>query len=352
MSPVHAEKPVRVLLVEDSALMREFLAHVLNADRRIEVAGYVHDGAHAVEAARRLRPDVIAMDFHMPGMNGLEATRAIMEAHPTPIVIISGSPGRVEAASAFHLLEAGALAVVHKPPGFDSPNHAAAAKELTQTIKLMAEVKVVRRWARREAAKPGAKLPEPALLRAQVELVAIGASTGGPVVLRTILAGLPKDFRVPILIVQHIAAGFTEGMVEWLAQSSGFAVHLASDREVPMPGHAYIAPDGCHLKLAQDRRLALHAGAAENGHLPSVSSLFRSVADVLGARAVGILLTGMGKDGARELKLMRDCGAITIAQNLDSSIIHGMPGAAIALDAASQVLGPAEIALALAELVR
>jgi len=345
---------VRVLIVEDSPVVRELLEHVLETDPEIRVIGAARDGEEAVEAARRLKPDIITMDFHMPRMNGLDATRRIMETHPAPIVIVSGSSARHEVAQSFRLLEAGALAVVAKPPGPGHPEHAAAARELVQTVRLMAEVRVVRRWPRREATLRAAPLRRPveaALDRPEIRLVAIGASTGGPVALNTILSALPGDFSVPILIVQHIAAGFTEGFVDWLARSSGLPVHVATGGARPLPGHVYVAPDGRHMRLERDGSLALGGEAPENGHRPSVAHLFRSVAAAMGPHAVGVLLTGMGTDGAAELGRMKEQGAITIAQDEGTSVVHGMPGEAISLDAATHVLSPGEIATALAGLV-
>ena len=352
MSAGEAGRKIRVLVVEDSPVMRELLVHLLRADPEIEVTGFANDGEEALEAVKEKKPDVVTMDFHMPKVNGLDATRRIMETHPTPIVIVSGSSAREEVTSAFRLLEAGALEVVEKPRGPGHPDHEAAARELVQTVKTMAEVKVVRRWAKREAA-PAAAAPRSVRIEAaapKASLVAIGASTGGPIVLKTILAGLPRNFAVPVLIVQHIASGFTTGFVEWLGSASGFAVHVATDGEHPLPGHAYVAPDGCHMTLRHDGAIALNRDAPENGHRPSVSRLFRSVAAVLGRNAIGVLLTGMGKDGAEELKLLRDKGAVTIAQDRDTSVVHGMPGEAIHLEAASYVLSPDEIAAALAGL--
>lgn len=355
MTAAGAGRKVRVLVVEDSPVMRELLAHLLGADPEIEVTGFANDGEEALEAVREKKPDIVTMDFHMPKVNGLDATRRIMETHPTPIVVVSGSSAREEVTSAFRLLEAGALAVVEKPRGPGHPGHETAARELVQTVKTMAEVKVVRRWARREAPLPAASAPRSVRIEAAVaeaRLVAIGASTGGPIVIKTILAGLPGNFAVPVLIVQHIASGFTDGFVEWLGQATGFAVHVASDAVHPLPGHAYVAPDGFQMKLRHDGAIALGRDAPENGHRPSVSCLFRSVATVLGRNAIGVLLTGMGKDGAEELKLMRDKGAVTIAQDRDTSVVHGMPGEAVSLEAALYVLSPAEIAAALAGLVK
>lgn len=339
-----------MLVVEDSPVMRELLVHVLGADPDVLVVGHAANGTEAVEAVARLKPDVVSMDLHMPEMNGMEATRIIMETHPTPIVIVSSSSAREEVSSAFRLLEAGALAVAEKPPALDHPRHEAAARDLIQTIKLMAEVKVVRRWPRPEARASAARLPKALPDRNKVELVAIGASAGGPIVLKTILERLPKDFPFPILVVQHIAEGFTEGLVEWLAASSGFPVHIATDGESPLPGRAYVAPDRRHMQLGPDRRIVLSTESPEHGHRPAVSVLFRSVAEVLGGGAVGVLLSGMGRDGAAELKLMYERGALTLAQDRESAVVHGMPGQAIALGAVTQVLSPERIAAALTAL--
>lgn len=343
---------IKVLVVEDSPVVREFLVHTLGSDPGIRVVGTAHDGEEALEAVRRHRPDVITMDIHMPKMNGLEATRRIMETDPIPIVIVSGSTGTQEVATTFDAIEAGALAVLPRPAGVGHPDHEATATELLQTVKLMSEVKVVRRWsrARREAA-----VPRPAQARIEhapgkVKVVAIGASTGGPPVLRTILAALPKDFPAPVLVVQHMAAGFVRGFVEWLAQSSGLPVHVATHGELLLPGHVYLAPDEHQMKVERGGKVALTKDEPENGLRPSVSYLFRSVAEVYGRDAVAGLLTGMGRDGAEELRRLKEKGAFTFAQDKDSSVVHGMPGEAIKLDAAALVLSPEKIAPVLANL--
>jgi two-component system chemotaxis response regulator CheB len=185
----------------------------------------------------------------------------------------------------------------------------------------------------------------------EIRVVAIGASTGGPIVLQTILSRLPKNFLVPVLIVQHMASGFIHGFAEWLSQSSRLPVHVAANREYLLPGHAYVAPDGFQMGVEMGGRIALSKDEPENGLRPSVSYLFRSVAKVFGPNAVGVLLTGMGKDGAEELKLMRQKGAVTIAQDEESSVVHGMPGEAIELDATTYVLSPDKISEALISLV-
>lgn len=328
--------------------MREFLTYILDSDPEIQVIGTAANGEEAIEAAKQKKPSVITMDIHMPKMDGFEATRRIMKVQPTPIVIVSGSSTVKEAATAFKAIEVGALAVVPRPEGIGHPEHEAKAKELIQTVKLMSEVKVVRRW------RPPKKGIAPPVARVEIEktlpkiqIVALGASTGGPIALQTILSGLAKDFPVPVLIVQHIAVGFLEGLVDWLAQSTGFPVHIATDGEHPLPGHAYVAPDGFHMIVKAGNRIALTGDEPRDGLRPSISHLFASVAEVFGKNAIGMLLTGMGKDGADELKWMKDKGAITIAQDEESSIVYGMPGEAARLDAASYVLSLEKIPAAL-----
>lgn len=352
MNP-NAPKVIRVLVVDDSPAVAEFLTHVLNADSNIQVVGVAANGEEGLEATLRTKPDVITMDIYMPKVNGFEATRKIMETRPTPIVIVSGSASVDEVATNFRAMEAGALAVVARPHGPGHPAHEVQTKELVATVKLMSEVKVVRRW-------PRAKFRQELTLTPQVDaktspgaiqVVAIGASTGGPLVLQTILSGLPRDFAAPVLIVQHMAPGFVEGFVEWLARSSGFPVRVATASESLESGHAYVAPDDFHMGVSMDQRILLTKGVKEHGTRPSVSFLFRSVKAVCGPNAVGVLLTGMGRDGAEELKALRDVGAITIAQDKESSVVHGMPGQAIQLGAAARVLSPEAIAKILPTMV-
>jgi two-component system chemotaxis response regulator CheB len=343
---------IRVLIVEDSAVIRDFLRHILSADPEIHVIGTAADGEAALDAVQYQKPDVITMDIYMPRMNGLEATRRIMETHPTPIVIVSSSVVADEVATTFRAIEAGALAAVPRPQGLGHPEHEGTAQELVQTVKLMSEVKVVRRWPR---SRSGSRLPAAQradMLRASraIRIVAIGASTGGPLVLQTLLAGLPKDFPIPVLIVQHMASGFIQGLAEWLTQSTGFPVRVAAADEYPLPGHAYVAPDGVHMRVGISRRIVLSQDVPKNGLRPSVSCLFQSVAQVFSCFAAGVLLTGMGKDGAGELRLLRDTGAVTMVQDKDSAVVYGMPGEAIRLGAATYVLPPERIAARLVRL--
>jgi two-component system chemotaxis response regulator CheB len=276
-----------------------------------------------------------------------------MSSAPTPIIIVSASVSSKDMPALFLALDAGALAVVLRPPGIGHPDHAAAATELIETVKTVSEIKVIQRFPRATKGLPTSPLRRAASAPAGIiQLVAIGASIGGPPVLNTILSLLTPALPVPVLIVQHIAPGFVEGFMEWLASASNFPLHLAVDGQWPEPGHGYVAPDGFHLGVASGPRLSLSSHPAEQGSRPAVGYLFRTAAQVLGPRAVGVLLTGMGRDGADDLLRMRDAGAATIAQDEASSVVHGMPGEAIKLGAAEYVLSPERIAATLISLTR
>ena len=332
---------IRVLIAEDSAVTREYLRWLIDEEDGLEVVGVARDGEEAVELAQRLAPDVIVMDVHMPQMDGFQATRLIMERHPTPIVMATASSSKAETRGAFEALDAGALILLDKPPAPWDPGHEEAAGELLRAVRLMAEVKVVRRWAARPtAAEAPAHVPR---VRAP-RVIAIGASTGGPQVLSTILAALPGAISVPLLLVQHISDGFIDGFVAWLGTRTAMDVVLAERGDELLPGTVYVAGSERHLGSDGDGRIALDAGPPVNGFRPSISRLFDSVADCYGREAVGILLTGMGRDGADGLRRMRDAGALTIAQDEESSVIFGMPGEAVRLNAAAEVLSPSQIA--------
>lgn len=346
---------IRVLVVEDSLVSQQFLVHVLSSDPDIQVIGTADDGDEAIKAAKRLKPHVITMDINMPKMDGYQATRRIMETNPTPIIMVTASYDPKEVAKTFKALEAGAVTVIKKPAGVGHPDYERSMKELIQTVKLMSEVKVVTRrphLLRRQVTAPAPVTSVPKTKpKTEIKVVAMGASTGGPIAIQAILSELPLDFPVPVLIVQHMADGFVHGFTEWLAESSGFPVSIASHGESPLPEHAYMAPDDHHMEVRSNGQIVLSKKQPENGMRPSISYLFRSVANVFGADAIGVLLTGMGKDGAAELKLMKDAGAITIAQDDLSSVVFGMPGEAIKLGAANYVLPPDGIGISLANLL-
>ena len=341
---------IKVLVVDDSTVTRIVLVQLLDTETDIQVIGAVEDGQAAIDFLNQgPRPDIVVMDIHMPRLDGFEATRLIMESRPLPIIICTATADPRELAIAFRSLEAGALACVEKPVAL-GPDFEERRRNLLQNVRLMSEIKVVRRWNRwREPSQAQAQsnTARPRLHNPTFKLVGIGASTGGPPVLQTILSSLPRSFPVPLIIVQHIARGFLGGMVDWLNQTAALRVHIAVHGTPALSGHAYIAPDDFHLAVDAQGCIALARAECENGLRPAVSYTFRSLANVYGASAIGVLLTGMGTDGAAELKQMRDGGAYTIAQDSASSAVHGMPGHAIELGGAVQILPADKIAGAL-----
>jgi two-component system, chemotaxis family, protein-glutamate methylesterase/glutaminase len=347
---------IKVLVVDDSPVIRQYLSEVLSTDAEVRVIATAADGEEALAALQREKPDVITMDIDMPRMNGLEATRRIMESCPLPVVIVSASVRAEEVATSFAALEAGAVAVLEKPPGPGHPDYAASLRQLLATVKGMSEVKVVRRWARLrdEAAVPnsaGKAIAAGPPARDEFRLVAVGASTGGPQALQAFLSALPCGLAAPVLMVQHIAPGFLHGLADWLNRASPLPVHIAVAGEPLLAGTAYLAPDGFHTGVTPDGRVDLQPCEPENGLRPAVSYLFRSAAAAFGRRCIGVLLTGMGRDGAIELKQLRDRGAMTFAQDQATSVVFGMPAEAIRLSAAAHVLPPQHIAAAVAEAV-
>jgi len=330
-------RKIRTLVVEDSAVTRLFLVHLLESDAQICVIGAVEDGQAAIDFVMQEKPDVVLMDIHMPRMDGFEATRRIMETMPLPIIICSATLDTRDIGIAFKALEVGAIACVEKPLMREHVQFSAQALHLIETVKLMSEIRVVRRRPRTQRLPlPVARINALETNAAAPTLIGMVASTGGPPVLQTILAGLPRDFPIPILVVQHITPGFLRGMATWLSETTGLPVHIAT--------HGITPHTMGQILLSQ---------APKEHHLrPAGSFLFRSLTKALGPHTLGVLLTGMGRDGAEELKAMRDSGAVTIAQDRESSVVHGMPGAAIALDGATYVLSPDKIAAALVEQVK
>jgi len=345
---------VRVLIVDDSRVVQQFMLHIFSYDSDIEVVGLAGTGEEAIKLALEKKPDVITMEISMPDMDGEEATRLIMERIPTPIVIVSGILQPDDIVNSFKLFESGALAIVPRPPWMEDPDFIEARKNLIQTVKLMSEVEVVRRFPKqsKERVKSVHIKPKGHIDVKSIQLIAIGASTGGPAALKTILSNIPEDLPVPVVIVQHIAKGFVKGLRDWLSGTAVLPLHIASDGEVLKPGNVYIAPDDYQTGIVAGPGIALSKSAMENDPVPSIDYLFRSVSEVLGKNAMGVLLTGMGKDGAKELKGMKKKGAITIVQNEASCVVFGMPGEAIKMGAADHVLAPEKIAELLTDLFK
>jgi two-component system, chemotaxis family, protein-glutamate methylesterase/glutaminase len=340
---------IRVVIADDSLVAREMLSQILASDPGIEVVGLASNGLEAVELVERLRPNLVTMDIHMPKMNGLEATERIMAFHPTPILVVSSSVYGEGMGQAFDALKLGALEVIKKPEPRDWADLERIGREVLRKVKILANVRVIThiRGRRERLGVPAQEMPIDVTSRG---IVAIGSSTGGPSALLSVFEGLPRDLRVPVLVAQHIADGFVPGLVSWLNGSSRIKVVVAEEGVVPEAGTAYIAPTGTNMVL-EGKRLQLVEPTAGQLYIPSADTLFESVARSYGKRSIGVILTGMGADGAAGLKRMHDRGAATIAQDEESCTVFGMPKAAIELAAVDRVLPLIDIGTAIAELV-
>lgn len=350
-------RPIRVVVIDDSPTACELLVAILQGAEGIQVIGVGHTGEDAVRLTKRLRPDVVTMDVRMPKMDGLEATRHIMSEVPTPIVIVTGSNVmRAEANLTFEALRAGALTVVSKP-GLADPE---TCDKVVQTVRLMSEVPVVHHWGRRRSGAPAGRGEEAVALlspreadhQGRVQMIGIAASTGGPAALATVLGALPADFPVPILVVQHVTRGFVAGLAEWLNGETPLHVGLASHGDIPQPGTVLLAPDDYHMQVNARGVVELCREPPYRGLRPSANYLFRSLARAYGPRAVGVVLTGMGDDGAEGLEMLHQAGGLTLAQDEQSCVVYGMPHEAVARNAVDHVLSLDQIALTLGQLAR
>lgn len=340
---------IRVLIVEDSRSQRELLVRLLEASGKFEVVGAVDNGQEGVHAAQRLRPDVVAMDIHLPILDGYEATRQIMQCCATPIVMVSSSLGDAGRRS-MEALSAGAMAVVRKPGNLTRAEFEQDRTNLLRTLELMADVPVVTRHPSRfvrQSITPPEKIPSVN----QMKLVAIAASTGGPAAVQAVLRGLGGEFPLPILLVQHIALGFVEALADWLNATLPLRVCIAKHEEIAQPKTVYLAPDSYHLMLLQCGVIGLRAARSGELYCPSANVLFDSVAQTCGKRALGVIMTGMGDDGAKGLLALRQSGGQTLAQDEASCVVYGMPQSAVAVGAVMQTVSLTNIPKAILERV-
>lgn len=332
---------VRAFLVDDSAVSRHALRHALSGDPDIEIIGEATSGEEALERIPNAAPDIILMDIVMPGTDGLETTRELMHHFPKPVIIISDIGTHAE--TSFEALRAGALEVIGKPSAEQLTDNE-WLRRFRRKIRMLAEIPVITRYrSNREATPRPAHRPTRPTADG-VELICLGSSTGGPPALRTIVDAFGGSPRPPVLIVQHMSIGFTEGMVRWLATATSRDVRSAEDGVLVESGVIYVAADGGHLELG-NQRLHVSSSPPLGGHRPAIDRLFESVArNRVASRTVAAVLTGMGSDGARGLESLRRAGAWTIAQDRASSTVYGMPKAASDLEAAREILPLTEIA--------
>lgn len=335
---------INVLVADDSPLTRVVLKDIFRAAGDITVVGEAGNGSEAVAMTGLLRPDLIVMDLMMPVMDGLEAIEEIMANSPTPILVLSATVDEREVNHAFSAIKKGALDVMEKPEGAGSHHSGGEfAQRLVDKVRLLARIRVIRhprRRVREEAA------PRISYRGGERNVLAIGASTGGPKAVMSIMKSLPPEFSAATFIVQHISQGFTRGFAQWLDQESSIRVRLAADGDEAAAGTALVAPDDCHMIFEQGK-IRLVNSEPVNCCRPSIDVFFNSLAAEFGGGVVGVLLTGMGKDGAQGLLRIKENGGVTLVQDEQSCSVFGMPKAAISLDAVDEVLPLADIPAAI-----
>ncbi len=344
--------PIRVLLVDDSLLTLAILKRMLAPAPEIQVVGTATNGREAMDVIPSLQPDVICTDLHMPVMDGLEFTKAVMRKFPRPILVLSISVQKEQTSNIFQLLEAGAIDVMAKPLGEVGMDYGLDAQELVSKIKILAGVVVIRNRRKESyATVPPHGNGFPPAEAVPPRIIGIGASTGGPQAFQEILSHLPANFPAPLICVQHISEGFMQGMVDWLSYKCQLKIVTAETGIKPQPGTVYFPRSGLHLAIDGQGRLACSDAPIYDSHRPSISVTFKSLAQHYGREAAGVLLTGMGRDGVAGMLAIAQAGGPTIAQDEESSIVFGMPKEAIAANAARYVLPLPKIAPALVKLL-
>ncbi|HWC36079.1 MAG TPA: chemotaxis-specific protein-glutamate methyltransferase CheB [Mycobacteriales bacterium] len=378
----HAElpTPVTVVIVDDSATQRRFIRAAMSSDPMLQVVGEARTGRDAVALVERLQPTAVIMDLHLPVMNGIEAIERIMANRPTPIVVYSAFVDGADRENAVSALAAGAIDVMAKPGPEDSARLSEYAEELRQRLRVAGRVRVIthprgrlgmskasvstvnldgERPAPKVAAKrtPFRPAPRPTsdpfemLADRDFEVLGIGASTGGPQALATLLADLPKKTATAIVVVQHMADGFMEGLTHWLDDVCPLPVVLGEHGKRLVPGVVTIAPGGLNLIVHESLRVTTQQPPPTQYHVPGIDVTFSSMGEVYGSAAAGLLLTGMGRDGALGMKRIRDRGGFTIGQDESTSAVYGMPAAAKSEDAVDLQLPLPDISVALHHLL-
>jgi two-component system chemotaxis response regulator CheB len=351
MAPA-AIKKFRVLIVDDSAFMRKVLETIFNSDDQLQVAGHAKDGREAIALAESLKPDVITMDINMPHMDGLQATAQIMTTNPKPIVIVS-SESKEGAASTLKALELGAIEFVAKPSSGIDLDMQSVKDDLLRKVRMAAKVRVVRTASRVALTVQGANgsaapaKPTPSPVRTtpvipadqRFPVVVLGASTGGPATVMRLAPGFTRDFPAAVFLVQHMPATFTTQYAAQLAEFTSIRVKEAENGEAVQAGTLYICPGAQHLRVSPTGRIQLDGASGRiNGYLPNIDVTMETVAAYAGAMSIGVVLTGMGNDGAIGAKAIKSAGGMVLAQDEATSVIFGMPAEAIRVAAVDQVL--------------
>ncbi len=327
MNSNHKRKVIRVLVVDDSLICQELISSAINPEPDMQVVGIASSGKEALTLNAKLQPDIITMDIQMPGIDGFTTIEEIMSTQPIPILVVTSAPVLEGVDQTFRAITAGALDLVRKPE-----LGSADMNRLVEKLRLLAGIRVVRHRKRKGRPTQSAKSPTNKSGK-KIRVVAIAASTGGPKALVEMLAPLPRNFPHPILLTQHLPDGFFDGFTRWLGSEIAVHAKVAQADEPLDPGCVYVAPAKHHLNLTTTKRISLSTAPPIKNHRPSATPMFQSVAQVFGSEALGIILTGMGADGAAGLLSMRQAGATCLAQDEDSCLIYGMPRSAVEVGA-------------------
>ena len=352
------KKLIKVLIAENSSVAAKVLVEIMKKDPDIVIVGMAHDGKEAIELTSKLKPDIITMDVDLPVIDGLEATKQIMAYQPTPILILSSAGFKERLPTVFKAISYGALEIWEKE--FMQENLNRISDDLISKLKFLAAIKVIHHPLAKlesikktvQAAYPWAETDKIEGTKLKDRAVAIVTSTGGPAALLMVLRVLPKNLPCPIFVVQHISLGFSAGLVEWLNSECDIEVRIPEDREVIKPAFVYMAPDGFHMRVSPERLIKLSDEPPCNCHKPSGDILFESMGKVYKKGAIGVILTGMGNDGVRGLKVIKENNGSTIAQDEKTSIVFGMPKVAIDMNVIDRILPIDEIPLEIIRLLK
>jgi two-component system chemotaxis response regulator CheB len=335
------KRKIRILVVDDSIFIQKLLVAIFESDPELAVVGVAKNGRQAVEMVGTLNPDLVTMDIRMPVMDGFEATQTIMAENPKPILVISSSVSSQDMNVSFNAIKAGALDIIEKPQGSLRADYREVGAEIIRRVKMLSEIKVFRHLSphlTRDVRLPEKKAAEEPGRQA----VAIGASTGGPSAIHQILQAAPETLGVSMFVTQHISEGFGEGYVEWLRRNTKLKIKMAEEGDYVSPGMVYFSPDRGLLELQGRNRIAIRKPTGGAGRM-NIDAMISSVAEAYRSRAIGVLLTGMGNDGVAGLRRIKENGGKTIVQDEKTSVIFGMPRAAIEEGVADQVLPLDEI---------
>jgi two-component system chemotaxis response regulator CheB len=325
---------IRVLVVDDSAVVRALIRDALESDPDIRVVAEAVNGVEAIEQAKAVSPDLITMDVTMPVLDGLDATAEIMAKHPTPILVFTASLDRTETEMSFQAVQRGALDVMVKPAIDSKAGFESIQRELVDRVRMLSRIKVIshlRAPQRKTRRLAQARLPE------RQRVVVMGASLGGPNTVLHVLQALPPNFPAPILLVQHIAPGFTDGLAAWLSRESPIPVAVAKQGDTVRPGRVLLAPGDVHMAV-RGGIVDITNGEPINNCRPAIDVLFSTAADYYKERVISVVLTGMGNDGAAGSQHVKRCRGTTIAQNQETCVVYGMPRAAVELGVVDHTL--------------